>query len=117
MAQQMPKLVRIERRESDLHLTYEDEQELTVLYHDLRHACPCAHCSPLRNEDETSLKLRSQVESFKLHKPSINPVGHYALNFIWENGCSNGIFRFERIWDLANRRDPDHGKPYVHGAW
>jgi len=117
MAQEMPTLVRIERRESDLHLTYEDEQELTVSYHDLRHACPCAHCSPLRNEDETSLKLRSQVESFKLHKPSINPVGHYALNFIWENGCSNGIFRFERIWDLANHRDPDHGKPYVHGAW
>ena len=113
----IPELKRLERRDLDLHLTWSDGTEHEVTYDDLRHACPCANCSPLRNEDETSLKLREQVESFKLHKPSVNPVGHYALNFIWQNGCSNGIFRFERIWALANRRDPDNGKPYVHGAW
>ena len=28
----------------------------------------------------------------------------------------SGIFRFERIHDLALKRDPDRGRPYVHGV-
>ena len=44
-------------------------------------------------------------------------VGKYALAFDWKNGCSSGIYRFERIWALANKLDPDNGTPYVLGAW
>ncbi|MEC8311587.1 MAG: gamma-butyrobetaine hydroxylase-like domain-containing protein [Candidatus Thermoplasmatota archaeon] len=51
-------------------------------------------------------------------KPTVRTVGNYALTFDWEDaGCSSGIYRFERLWALANRQDPDGGTPYVHGAW
>ncbi|MEJ6563521.1 MAG: gamma-butyrobetaine hydroxylase-like domain-containing protein [Euryarchaeota archaeon] len=117
MTEEMPKLKRFERRETDVVLAYVGGDEFTITYDDLRHACPCAKCSPLRNADETSKSLRRQVEALPKEKPQVRIVGNYALGFEWNTGCSSGIYRFERIWDLANRRDPDNGRPYVHGAW
>lgn len=98
-------------------VTYDTGDEYTIAYDDLRHACPCAKCSPLRNEDDTSLALRREIERMKPEKPTVKKVGNYALSFEWTIGCSSGIYRFERIYDLAQGIDPDHGKPYVHGAW
>ena len=118
MSNAVPALTRLERREVDLHLTYEDGSEYTVSYDDVRYACPCAKCAPSRNLDETSKLLRRQVEALPPSKPTVRKVGNYALTFEWgDSGCSSGIYRFERLWALANRQDPDGGKPYVHGAW
>ena len=117
MVNALPLLVKLERRKKDLELTYEDGSIHHVFYTDLRHACPCAKCAPLRNEDETSLQLRAQIEGLPVEIPQVKKVGNYALSFEWQNGCSSGIYRFERLHDLACGRDPDGGRPYVHGAW
>ena len=114
----IPNLVKLERRKEDLLLTYDNEDVYVVEYDDLRHACPCAKCAPNRNDDESSLQLRQTVEALSSKKPKVVTVGNYALSFEWEDsGCSSGIYRFERIWALANKKDPDNGKPYVHGPW
>ena len=102
MSDEMPQLTRFERRELDVQLTYADDSEYSVTYDDLRHSCPCAKCSPMRNEDESSKTLRRQVEALPKEKPKVRIVGNYALGFEWTQGCSSGIFRFERIWDLAH---------------
>lgn len=117
MTNKMPKMTRIERRELDVLISYDGGSEFEISYDNLRYACPCAKCSPLRNADESCETLRKQVEALPKEKPKVRTVGNYALGFEWTQGCSSGIFRFERIWDLANRRDPDNGKLYVHGAW
>ena len=57
MAEDILELRRLERRDTDMELTYEDGTTFIVSYDDLRHACPCAKCAPLRNEDETSCLL------------------------------------------------------------
>ena len=114
---EMPELTRLERQDTEMNLTYSDGGEFTVGYDDLRHACPCAKCAPLRNEDESSKSLRRQVEAMPAEKPKVRTVGKYALAFEWNQGCSSGIYRFERIWALANNQDPDDGRSYVHGAW
>ena len=64
MSDVLPTLKKLERRQQDMVLTYDDASEYTVSYDDLRHACPCAKCSPMRNEDDTSRTLRRQVEAF-----------------------------------------------------
>ena len=63
MAEKLPTLKKLERRKQKMILTYDDETTFTVTYDDLRHACPCAKCSPLRNEDDSSRSLRRQIES------------------------------------------------------
>lgn len=117
MTSTLPTMTKLERRAHDMALTYDDGTTHTVAYDDLRHACPCAKCAPMRNEDNTSRTLRRQIEALPAEKPQVRTVGNYALAFEWQQGCSSGIFRFERIHDLALKRDPDRGRPYVHGAW
>ncbi|MDA7463651.1 DUF971 domain-containing protein [Candidatus Poseidonia alphae] len=117
MSTELPTLKKLERKTTEMVLSYNDDTTYVVSYDDLRHACPCAKCSPMRNVDETSKTLRRQVEAHPPEKPQVRTIGKYALAFEWQTGCSSGIFRYERIFDLAQRKDPDRGKPYVHGAW
>ena len=114
---EIPTLKRLERRDNDMLLSWDDGTEHTITYNDLRYYCPCAKCGPLRNEDETALSLRRQVESQENEKPTVRTTGNYALIFEWSDGCSSGIFRFERIWSIGESNDPDGGRTYVHGAW
>ena len=74
MAEDILELRRLERRDTDMELTYEDGTTFTVSYDDLRHACPCAKCAPLRNEDETSMQLRRTVEAHPKQKPLVRTV-------------------------------------------
>tara|TARA_B100000927_G_C16443444_1_gene460747 strand:+ start:155 stop:505 length:351 start_codon:yes stop_codon:yes gene_type:complete len=113
----IPELTRLERHDTSMELTYDNGNQFTVTYDDLRYSCPCAKCAPLRNDDESSKSLRRQVESMPAEKPKVRTIGKYALAFDWVQGCSSGIYRFERIWALANNEDPDGGRPYVHGVW
>ena len=117
MSKNLPELIRLERRDLDVLLSYDNDQSYVVTYDDIKHACPCAKCAPQRNQDESSKYLRREIEAMSPEKPTVKTVGKYAISFEWINGCSSGIYRFERIWALANKLDPDDGKSYVHGAW
>jgi len=83
MSEPLPTLKKLERRTNDMVLTYDDDTTFTVSYDDVRHACPCAKCAPMRNEDDTSRTLRRQVEALFAEKPTVKMVGKYALSFEW----------------------------------
>ena len=85
-------MTKLERRAQDMVLTYDDGTTHTVAYDDLRHACPCAKCAPMRNEDNTSRTLRRQIEALPAEKPQVRTVGNYALAFEWQQGCSKVAF-------------------------
>jgi DUF971 family protein len=36
---------------------------------------------------------------------AIEPVGHYALQFIFDDGHDSGLYRFDYLLDLANNQD------------
>jgi DUF971 family protein len=114
---EIPKLVELERTEQDAILRWGDGSEHTVSWKEIRYYCPCAKCSPSRGEEGRDQELRELIQSFRSEKPTVNVVGRYALSFEWTQGCSSGIHKFERLWDIANEKDPDRGQPYVHGAW
>ncbi|HIG03200.1 MAG TPA: DUF971 domain-containing protein [Candidatus Poseidoniales archaeon] len=110
-------LVKLERMNSEMELTWSDGSINTIAYPTLRFWCPCAKCGPRRDEEELSNQFQVEVDSLPTEKPIVNPVGGYALHFEWSDGCSSGIFRFERLHDIALGENPDGGKPYTHGAW
>lgn len=71
--------------------------ELTPLA--LRLACPCAGCV-----DELTGKpilIPSQVDP-NVYPEAIHYVGRYALQFMWADGHSTGIYPFEYLRQLGD---------------
>ena len=113
----LPTLNRLERKDESMILTWSNELEFELNYRTLLYWCPCAKCSPLRDDEDTASELVSNIEKVSLKKPQVSKVGRYALKFEFPEGCNSGIFTFERLFRLCNEENPDDGKPYVHGAW
>ncbi len=113
----LPKLNRLERKVENMLLSWSNGVEHNLSYRTLLYWCPCAKCSPLRDDENTASELRSNIDKIILNKPQVNKVGSYALNFELPNACNSGIFTFERLYRLCKNENPDDGKPYVHGAW
>ena len=67
----IPQMIRLERQDTCMDLTYSEGSKFSVTYDDVRYFCPCAKCAPLRNEDDTAKSLRREVESMVAEKPKI----------------------------------------------
>ena len=114
----IPDLTRLERRDTDMQLTYSDGGEFTVTYDDLKHACPCAKCAPLRNDDGNSKTLRRQIEAMAPEKPQVRTVGKYALAFDWKTDAQvvfialsgYGLWLTIKIQITVNHTCTEHGK-------
>ena len=113
----MPKLIRLERKQKSMLLNWSNEFQYELSYQTLLYWCPCAKCSPRRDSEALAAELNAEISSLRNAKPDVDKVGGYALHFEWSDGCNSGIYRFERLWDLALSKDPDGGRNFVHGAW
>lgn len=61
---------------------------------DLQRQCPCAACKE-RKADELPI-------SDELRANAIRSVGRYALRVDFSTGCSNGIFHFDRLYEMGS---------------
>ena len=96
------KVTNLEVIGKELAIRWGDGTETYVLLERLRRACPCAGC---RGEPDVMGNLhrgpaiRLTPESFRLTR--VIPVGGYALQPVWADGHSSGLFSFESLWELA----------------
>ena len=75
----------------------------------LRAACPCATCQDLHGEGQSPTRMPEPPPAnvLPLYKPTgatltaVKPVGRYALNFIFSDGHSTGIFTWEYLRGLC----------------
>lgn len=67
----------------------------------LRLLCPCAGCV----DELTGVRtLRPETVDENVYPTAIHYVGRYALQFVWSDGHSTGIYTFEYLRDLGDRR-------------
>ena len=90
----------------------EDEARLRILWKDgaafeyvpreLRLLCPCAGCV-----DETTgvRTLRPDMVSHDVYPTAIHYVGRYALQFVWSDGHSTGIYTYELMREIGEASD------------
>ena len=67
-------------------LTRPDGVEMTFRLSDLQKRCPCAGC------------VGGKVVDDKVKATHVQQVGHYGLKIQFTSGCSNGIYRFESLF-------------------
>lgn len=64
----------------------------------LRQRCPCAGCV----DEMTGIRtLRPESVPADIYPEAIHYVGRYALQFVWSDGHSTGIYTFEFLRRLA----------------
>ncbi len=62
----------------------------------LRKACPCARCSEIKRRLGGDKLLPGDVRP-DVHPSSWDYVGRYALNFVWSDGHSTGIYPYKML--------------------
>ncbi|MCL5997723.1 MAG: DUF971 domain-containing protein [Chloroflexi bacterium] len=102
-----PTGITADRHRAVLAITWNDGHCTNFPFVELSAACPCANCNDERE------KLRAQgLDPRKDFKPkssllqAIEPVGSYAVNIVWQNGCRFGIYTWDLLLDLE-RQHPE----------
>lgn len=87
----------------ELAIRWDDGSESFVRLETLRRACPCAGCKGEIDILGNLYKNPDQpLTASAVHLRRIAPVGGYAIQPVWEDGHSSGIFSFDYLLRLAN---------------
>ena len=87
--------LRLDREAGKLVIDWPDGHHSEYSLWNLRTACPCAECNTFRNNPDppkVAPTLNGQVRE-------MNYVGNYAVQFVWEDGHSFGIYS----WDMLRK--------------
>lgn len=93
-------------------LAWGDGTEATLPLALLRRHCPCASCRDTR-EKAASGGLMILPPEFVGASPVIqelNPVGRYALQPVWKDGHSTGIYTYDYLRELCDRHAGGSGR-------
>jgi len=107
------KLVEIQIIGQELALRWDDGAESYIGLETLRRGCPCAGCKGEMDVMGNLYKgpdIPLVPDSFRLR--SVTPVGGYALQPVWADGHSTGLFSFDYLRSLGEG-DPaaSHSEP------
>lgn len=88
---------------SRLRIEWKDGTVTEHLPRELRIRCPCAGCVDEMTGERT---LVPEMVDPGIYPTEIHYVGRYALQFVWSDGHSTGIYPFEYLRRLADD-EPD----------
>ena len=84
-----------------LHIRWPDGHENVLQNREVRLACKCAQCVSEYTGDQL-LDPDSVPEKIEVFE--IQPLGNYAISIAWSDGHSSGIYAWEYLKDLAEKR-------------
>jgi DUF971 family protein len=93
-----PSNIRALQGEQTLEIRWHDGRVDRMPYRFLRAECPCATC----RHEWTGERL-IQPESIRpdLQLEAMNPVGNYAVQLVWNDGHSSGLFTWDSLHELG----------------
>lgn len=87
-------------------IRWDDGVESMIDFHKLRDACPCANCSgesDLFGNKTFGLPMLKKETTYQLK--SFHWVGHYAIQFTWEDRHDAGIYTLELLRKLGTEEE------------
>ena len=112
----IPSLPKADPKSVDVNLTagagvdieWKDGHRSSYSFQFLRDACPCALCEDERGKaglrpGEPAPTPPGALPMFKAAaKPTqVEPVGHYAIRFTWNDGHMHGIYSWDFLRDVC----------------
>ena len=84
--------------ERTLGITWTDDQESKFDVVELRRKCPCASCV----DEQTGKRiLKPEMVKETVRPEQIRSVGRYALNIIFTDGHSTGIYTYKMLRKMS----------------
>lgn len=80
----------------ELTLTWGDGRVNRHGFRELRIACQCARC---RDEMSGARLLDPATVPAEIRATKIEPVGGYALRFVWSDGHSTGLYPYKYLYE------------------
>ena len=93
-----PKTIRL-TEPGRLTITWDDDAVCEYALAQLRRNCPCASC--LADAQTRSASFIPLYTRDALTLDSVEPVGHYAVQFRWKDGHATGIYTYAALRDLC----------------
>ena len=95
-----PVKIRVVENKS-LEITWDDNKSDLLDLKLLRKLCPCATC--LAERDKQSKMYIPILSENQTTIKSINQVGKYAIQIIWNDGHSTGIYEYPFLKNLTEK--------------
>jgi len=101
----VPRDISVNKQAGELTIEWTDGHLSVYPLSLVREACPCASCrgghEAMRDTPDPQVFLRPRVVSAATRLQQVEPVGAYALNFIWEDGHRFGIYTWSYLRALC----------------
>ena len=99
-----PTGVKADRNQRRLSITWSDGHTSSYSFDGLRLACPCVECKGghANMGNATPPSVVKNAPDLGIQLESLHPVGSYALQPIWSDGHSTGMYS----WELLRALDP-----------
>ena len=91
-------VVKLDREAGQLAIDWPDDHHSEYSLWNIRAVCQCAECNAYRNNPDP-LKVAPTPDA---RVREMNYVGNYAIQFVWEDGHSFGIYP----WDMLRKMCP-----------
>lgn len=90
---------------TELAIIWSDKSESYFPLPSLRKHCPCAACGGEPDLMGNVIKPHVSYNDQSFHIRSINLVGGYAVQIVWEDGHDTGLYSFQYLkkWEPAIR--------------
>lgn len=104
-----PKSITLNKQKGFLEITWMDDHVCQYPLSHLREACPCVECRGghqfmgLEFAPDDILKL-TPARSYEVME--LNPIGHYAIQPVWDDGHSTGIYSWEYLRLICPEQQP-----------
>jgi DUF971 family protein len=100
-----PTNISADRQSAILSVAWNDGHRTNYPLLALSAACPCAQCNDERQKLKTAgLDPAEHYKPKSSYLEHIEPVGSYAINIVWKDGCRYGIY----TWDLLLEMETQH---------
>ena len=100
-----PKSITADRQKGLMTITWEDGHVSTYTFSLLRHACPCAECAGghenMRHDPDPVVFYLPPIEGKRAQIKTVEAVGNYGINIIWEDGHRYGIYNWDYLRKLC----------------
>ena len=93
---------KLEVNKGYLKITWTSEEQSKIELSKLRKNCPCAICLS-ETDGSHDFKIR-RYNKDQISVKSINNIGKYAISIVWGDNHSTGMYEFNFLRKLANKK-------------